>query len=100
MPIRPDGLDGITAHHDQSDQLKSRWFQRPLRTSIDVPQNVCFTLAIGAWATAPQLLKLDETLAAVVPFDGQFIADSLNVQWTHLENLSPGPARVHTFPVG
>ena len=83
VSVRPNRLNSIAAHADKPNQLKGRRCQRPVGILIDIPQNVRFTLAIRARATAPQPFQWNKTLTAIIPFDGQFLADLLKIQRSH-----------------
>lgn len=56
-------------------------------TFVQLAQDIHFTLAARAWAGAAQFLQRNEALFAVIPPDGQFIADVLNVRRTHVQRL-------------
>lgn len=91
MTIRPDRLDGIATHADETFQLKRRRRQFRFGVFIDVAQNVRLALAIGAGTAASQFLQRNETLATVVPFDGQLFANNLNIHRSHGCQVIPCP---------
>src|SRR5208282_2345201 len=83
MPVGPNRLNRITAHANDADQFKSFRGQGLFRISVNVPHDVHLALATRARTTSPQFLQRNETFAAVIPLDGQFVADLLNVHRSH-----------------
>jgi hypothetical protein len=50
---------------------------------MDASPNIRFALANRAGTTPPRFFQRNKTLAAIVPFDGQFIPDGLEVERAH-----------------
>ena len=88
MSICPDWLQGITAHAAQADQLKSIGGERTLGMLVNIAQDVRLTLAAGAGAAPPQHWQWNVTLPAIIPLDGEFVPDALNVGGLHGKNQS------------
>src|SRR5882672_2224403 len=80
MSVPPHRLDRIPADANDALQLETSGRQRFLRISINVPQNVDLPLAPGAGTVSSEAFQRNETFAAIRPFDGEFVADLLNVQ--------------------
>jgi len=83
MSIAPDRLDGVSADVRDAGKLEGLRRQRTGGIFINVPHDVLFPLASGARTMTAQEFERDETLAAIVPFDGQFGADALQIDWMH-----------------
>src|SRR5881296_1971324 len=83
VPVSPHRLDRVAACDGAAHELKRRRRERLVGRLVHVTQNVHLTLASRAWTMAPESFQRDETLASVVPLDGEFISDWLNVSRTH-----------------
>ena len=86
MPVRPLGLNGVPSDIIEADQLKSLGRERLRRRFIDIAHNIRFPFATGTWAIPPQLLQGNITFAAILPFDGQFSPNLLNVCGLHVQS--------------
>ncbi len=99
MAIRPDGLNGIRAHPLQADQLegtRGQWLSGRL---VELAHHVPLSLAARTGASPPQSFQPNVMLAAVSPFNGQFLADHLNIRRLHTRTLSGRNRRVHQFSI-
>jgi hypothetical protein len=83
MAIAPDGPDRVATHVVHARQLKRRRGQRTVGCLVEVAHDVRLPVAPGAGAITAELFELHEGFAAVVPLDGQFVADDLDVGWAH-----------------
>ena len=83
MSICPNRLNGIATHMGKPDQLECRRRQLSFGIFMNIPQDIRFTLAAGAGTPSPQRFQRNETFIPVIPFDGQFLANQLNVQWSY-----------------
>ena len=88
MAIGPHGLQGVAAHAAQADQLKSIGGERALGLLVNIAQDVGLTLAAGAGAAPPQHWQWNVTLRTIIPLDGEFVPDALNVSGLHGKNQS------------
>src|SRR5208282_6344413 len=88
MSVGPHRLDRVTAHAHDADQFKGLRTQRFFRVLVNIAQDVHLALASRARTTPPQFLERNEILAAIIPFDGQFGADGLNVHRSHVRFFS------------
>ena len=87
-------LHGITAHQVETGQPKTAvriFYGRP----GDVTQDIGFSAASCAWAGAAKKRKIEIRFGAVVPLNGKFVSDLLNVGWFQAHGLSmlTGPRR-------
>jgi len=92
MSVVPGRLDTVPAHQRETPPLERRWWQRLVRSFVKMPQHIHLALTTRARTGSSQFVQCHKTLAAIVPFDGQFLPDNLNVQWPHGGNL-PAPRR-------
>lgn len=83
VAVRPKRLHGVATHHRQTREMERIRRERLVRVLVKVAHDVHLALAAGARAMAPELLQLHKTLAAIVPLDGQLVADGLNVDRSH-----------------
>src|SRR5436190_1987563 len=83
MAVAPNRLDGVAADVGDARELKRLWRQRPVRILIDIPQDVAFAFAACARASTPQRFQPHKAFAPIIPLDGQFIADLLNIRRSH-----------------
>lgn len=87
VSVSPEELDRISAHGDEVFQGECRRGQRLWRCFVNVSQDVGLALAACTGATAAELFKRDETLRPILPFEGQFVSDVLNVCGAHGRRL-------------
>jgi hypothetical protein len=97
VSIGPTGLQCITAHQIKSKELETFGSVGHMRTH-NVTEHIRLAAASRARARAPQRFEFEKRFRAVIPRDGQFISDLLNVTGlqTHLTDhlLSP---RINTY---
>lgn len=86
MSVCPLWLNGVPSYIIEANQLKSLWRKRLRRSFVDIAHNVRFAFTPGAWAIPPQLLQRNITFAAILPFDGQFSPNLLNVRGLHVQS--------------
>ena len=87
MAVAPNRLDGVAAHVGDAPELKRLGRQRFVRILINVPHDVGLAFAPGAGTTTSQRLQPHKTLAAILPSDGQFIANLLNIHRSHRHSV-------------
>ena len=83
MAILPDGLNGVPADSFDPDKLKSLRRKRTVGVFVEIAHDVDLAFASGARTTATKFLQADEIFMAIVPFDGDFLADLLEVYRAH-----------------
>ena len=83
MPVAPNWLEGVTTDIADPAQLKRRWRQRLVRPFVNMAHDVRLAFAAGARTMAAQFFQRHKTLAAIVPFDGQLVADGLDICGLH-----------------
>ena len=89
MSVTPNRLDGITAHGLDLFQGKRPGRKRFIRSLVDLAENVRFTMATGTRTTPSQHLQGHKRLAPIIPFDGQFISDGLEINRAHNPTITP-----------
>jgi len=92
MTIAPGRLNRIAPHIRDAQQSGALGRQRLIRVFVNVAQDIGFALAPGARATTTQRLQWHKALRAIVPFDGQFLANLLNIDRSHTEILTDSNA--------
>jgi hypothetical protein len=58
------------------------------RGTINMTQHIRFAAAGGAWTSAPQQFEFQKRFCAIVPGNGQFVSDLLNVAGLKAHQLS------------
>lgn len=94
VAVGPNGLDGVAADIDHAHESKGARGERLIGPLVEVPHDVPLSLAARARAMSAHGFQRDKTLAAIVPFDGQFAADLLDVRWLHAEGQGKMAAMV------
>ena len=92
MTITPDWLNCVApdiSDTQQASALLGHWL---IRVLVNVAQDIGLALAPGARATTTQRLQRHKALRAIVPFDGQFLANLLNIDRSHTEILTDSNA--------
>src|SRR5688572_3819707 len=87
MSVRPLRLNRVAADVGdafEDERIRAQGF---LRADVEVAHDVLLAFAPGAGAGAAQFLQRDETLRAVLPFQGQFISDLLDICQSHERTL-------------
>ena len=87
MAVSPQRLHCVTANEWSADKPERIRPQRAVRTFVEVAHDIALALTSGAGAVSAQFLQLDEAFATVVPFDRKFVADGLEVGWSHEPTL-------------
>src|SRR6266516_4836987 len=87
MAVAPNRLNGVAADVGDAPELKRLRRQRFVRILIDIPHDVALAFASGARTTTSQHFQPHETFAAILPSDGQFIADLLNIRRSHYHRV-------------
>ena len=83
MSIGPLRLNSVSADSRDPHKLKGCGRKGLRGGFIHVSHNVALAFASGAGAVSAQVLDGDVGLSAVIPFDGQFAADVLNIYGLH-----------------
>jgi len=78
VSIRPTGLQCITAHEIESDKLEAFVRVAHVRTQ-NVTEHIRFAAARRARARAPQQFKFQKRFGTVIPDNGQFVSDLLDI---------------------
>ena len=78
VSIGPAGLQSITAHQIESDGLKAFVRVAHVRTQNET-EHIRLPAASRARARAPQQFKLQKRFSAVIPGNGQFVPDLLDI---------------------
>src|SRR6186997_1020837 len=88
MTIAPRRLNRITPDIRDAQQSGALGRQRLIRVLVNVAQDIGLALAPGARATTTQRLQRHEALRPIVPFDGQLLANLLNIDRSHTKILT------------
>lgn len=83
VPIRPDRLNGVSAYGFDPEQNERGRRIGPIRTFVEIAQDIALALAAGAGTRFAQQFEADKTFAAVFPLNGQFLANDLNILRSH-----------------
>src|SRR6266550_5236275 len=78
VSIRPTGLECITAHEIESDKFEALVGVAHMRTH-NLTEHIRLAAASRARTCAPQQLKFQKRFGAVIPANGQFVSDLLDV---------------------
>ena len=78
VSIPPAGLQCITAHKIEPDKLKAFVGVAHKRTD-NVTEHIRLPAASGARARAPQQFEFQKRFGAIIPGNGQFVSDLLDV---------------------
>ena len=78
MSVGPARLDCITAYQIESDELEALFGVAHIRTH-NLAEHVRFAAASRAWARAPPQFKFQKRFRAVIPSNGQFVSDLLDI---------------------
>lgn len=84
MAIAPHRLNGIATHGIQASELEGLGGKGLVRAFVEGSHDVAFADAAGARARPAQCFDGNEAFPAVIPFDGQFRADLLKIDRSHL----------------
>src|ERR1700722_8482697 len=85
MAVAPDRLNGIAAHFNNAFELEGRWPERLLRPFVECSHDVALAFAASAGAGSPQLLQWNKAFPGILPFDGQFRTDLLQIRRLHIK---------------
>jgi len=88
MTITPDWLNCVApdiSDAQQASALLGHWL---IRVLVNVAQDISLALAPGARTTTTQRLQRHKALRAIIPFDGQFLANLLNIDRSHMRILT------------
>jgi hypothetical protein len=88
VTISPCRLEPVTADLGQPNQLKRTRIQWLLWPAMQPSHDVHLAFTARAGTPPPQLFQGDETFAAIVPPDGQFTSDLLNLLRSHAVALA------------
>ena len=78
VSVGPAGLQCVTAHQIESDELEALvrvTYMRP----HNLTKHIRFAAARRARTRAPQQFKFEKRFGAVIPGNGQFVSDLLDV---------------------
>src|SRR6476469_7174167 len=80
VSIRPAGLQCVTAHQVESHKLEALIGVAHIRTH-NLTEHIRLAAASRARAGAPQQFEFQKRFGAVIPGNGQFVSDLLDVAW-------------------
>src|SRR3954447_1923332 len=80
MSVGPAGLQCITAHHIESDELETFLGVAHIRTD-NLPEHIRFAAASRARTRTSEQFNFQKRFSAVIPGNGQFVSDLLDVRW-------------------
>jgi hypothetical protein len=85
VSISPTGLQCITTHEIESDEVEAFIAIAHMRTH-NLTEHIRLTATSCAWARAPQQSEFQKRFRAIVPRNGEFVSDLLDIAWlqTHL----------------
>ena len=86
MSVGPAGLQCITAHQIASDKLETLVGVTHLRTH-NLPEHIRLAAASRARTRVPQQFKFQKRFGAVIPGNGQFVSDLLDVRWLQAHEI-------------
>jgi hypothetical protein len=91
VSVGPTRLECITAHQIESDKLEALVGVAHMRTH-NLTEHIRLAAASRARARAPQQFELQKRFSAVIPGNGQFVSDLLDVARfkSHWVQLSHG----------
>lgn len=98
VAVGPDGLNGVAPDGSELTQLKRGGLERLGGAFVELAENVPFPLASRAGAGSPQGIEAEIALAAILPLDGQFLADGLEVFGAHGGRIEKGMGHTRTGP--
>lgn len=98
VAVGPDGLDGVAPDGSELTQLKRSGRERADWPPVELAEHVPFPLAFRAGAGSPQGIEAEIALAAILPPDGQFLADGLEVFRAHGGRIGKGSGHTRTGP--
>jgi hypothetical protein len=78
VSIRPTGLQCITAHEIESDKREAFVRVAHVRTQ-NVTEHIRLAAARRAGTRAPQQFKFQKRFGTVIPGNGQFVSDLLDI---------------------
>lgn len=84
MPVRPHGLNGISPN--LLNVLNAKGIRPEFRVGpfIKIPHDVGLAFAARARAVTAQVFKGNKGFGPIAPFDREFVADGLDIVWTHV----------------
>ena len=78
MSIRPTGLQCITAHEIESDKLEA-FVRLAHMWTHNLTEHIRFAAASRARTRAAQQFNFQKRFGAVIPGNGQFVSDLLDI---------------------
>src|SRR5436305_15152657 len=89
VSVAPTGLECITAHQIESDELEALVGVAHMRPH-NLTEHIGLAAASRARARTPQQFEFQKRFGAVIPGNGQFVSDLLDVAWlkSHLRSGS------------
>ena len=99
VAVGPDGLDAVAADGIEPGQFEGDAGKGFRGVFVNVAEDVGFAGAAGAGAGAAEFFERNKILMAILPFDGQFISNRLNVGRAHGSKISGWTVRRPHNPV-
>ena len=94
VSVGPAWLDCITAHQIESGELEALVGVAHMRTR-NLTEHIRLATASRARACAPQQFEFQKRFGAVIPGNGQFVSDLLDVRWlkSHHRHVRAGSVK-------
>ena len=92
-------LKRVAADLRQSAQSKGIRAQLLFRSFVEIAHDVHFAFAAGARTFATQFFQRDESLGSILPLQGEFIANLLNIGRSHESRLPEERAGVQKLGI-
>jgi hypothetical protein len=80
VSVGPARLQGIPAHHFDSDEFEALVGVADMRTH-NLAEHIRLASASRAGTRTPQQFKFQKRFSAVIPGNRQFVSDLLDVRW-------------------
>ena len=80
VSVGPAGLQCVTAYQIESGELEALIRVAHMRTR-NLTEHIRLATASRARTCAPQQFEFQKRFGAVIPGNGQFVSDLLNVRW-------------------
>ena len=84
MAVAPDRLKSVAANEVQFFQFERFGGQRLVRAFVEIAHDIAFAHAAGTRTLPAQFFNGNVAFPAIVPFDGQFGANLLEIDRSHI----------------
>jgi hypothetical protein len=93
VPVCPAGLQGVSAHQIETDELKAFVRVGHVRPQ-NITENIRFAAASCAWTRASEHFEFQERFFSVVPGNRQFVSDLLDINGLQTHYTDGSKSRV------